>query len=508
MGNDIVLFMDGNIQLEVPVSRDGESVWLSANQMAVLFDKDETNIRKHINNVFRSSEVDKNNNTQKMRVDGVKQSVAFYSLDVILAVGYRVNSQRGIAFRKWANNVLKQFILKGYAINEKRLQALKKTVDIQSRMLADALEIEEKDVLRAVNEYTDATDRYGNPHSSYWDLFRMGNFNYQEGNKEAIWVAQYDYEGRISNTGGGGVVSWGSAPAKCHIEQAFVSNFYNVDKKRTLSNGDVIQIFGWGAVTFTNSKADYDANKNKSNVATDSTGYGGGGTCHPTEWFLGDLWNNCGSDVRGSEEMIQRNLYQSGGKPWRQAIDEAKALYESKKASGDPDADLYKITANDTVTLFPRIWKFGTDKHVDGDYRRYDPDWYVIRLAETYLLLAEAYLNKGDKASAADAINVVRARAKAPLCTAADVTIDYILDERARELYGEEHRAVTLSRLSTKENPVLVQRTRKYGYRFPAATNELKDAGPNIQDYQWQYPIPLQVIEANSGANFPQNEGY
>ena len=77
MGNDIVLFMDGNIQLEVPVSRDGESVWLSANQMAVLFDKDETNIRKHINNVFRSSEVDKNNNTQKMRVDGVKQPVAF-----------------------------------------------------------------------------------------------------------------------------------------------------------------------------------------------------------------------------------------------------------------------------------------------------------------------------------------------------------------------------------------------------------------------------------------------
>ena len=137
--NDIVLFMDENIQLEVPVSQDGESVWLSANQMAVLFDKDETNIRKHINNIFKSSEVDKNNNTQKMRVDGVKQSVAFYSLDVILAVGYRVNSKRGIAFRKWANNVLKQ----GYAINEKRLQALEKIIDLQSRMLADALDIEE-----------------------------------------------------------------------------------------------------------------------------------------------------------------------------------------------------------------------------------------------------------------------------------------------------------------------------------------------------------------------------
>ena len=156
MKNEIVLFMDGDIQLEVPVSRDGESVWLSANQMAVLFDKDETNIRKHINNVFRASEVDKNNNTQKMRVVGVKQSVAFYSLDVILAVGYRVNSQRGIAFRKWANDVLKQYILKGYAINEKRLQALEKTVDIQTRMLAGALDINESDVLRAVNEYTEA----------------------------------------------------------------------------------------------------------------------------------------------------------------------------------------------------------------------------------------------------------------------------------------------------------------------------------------------------------------
>ena len=86
----------------------------------------------------------------------MKQSVSFYSLDVVLAVGYRVNSQRGIAFRKWANNVLKQFIVKGYAINEKRLQALKKTVDIQTRMLADALDIEEKDMLRTVNEYTDA----------------------------------------------------------------------------------------------------------------------------------------------------------------------------------------------------------------------------------------------------------------------------------------------------------------------------------------------------------------
>ena len=158
--NDIVLFMDENIQLEVPVSQDGESVWLSANQMAVLFDKDETNIRKHINNIFKSSEVDKNNNTQKMRVDGVKQSVAFYSLDVILAVGYRVNSKRQESMKQFDIHMTAadayEYIMKGYALNERRLQALRKTVDIQTRMLADALDIEEKDVLRAVNEYTEA----------------------------------------------------------------------------------------------------------------------------------------------------------------------------------------------------------------------------------------------------------------------------------------------------------------------------------------------------------------
>ena len=78
---------------------------------------------------------------------------------MILSVGYRVNSKRGIAFRKWANNVLKQYIMKGYAINEKRLQALEKTVDIQSKMLADALDIEESDVLRAVNEYTEFIEK-------------------------------------------------------------------------------------------------------------------------------------------------------------------------------------------------------------------------------------------------------------------------------------------------------------------------------------------------------------
>ena len=79
-----------------------------------------------------------------------------YNLDMILSIGYRVNSKRGIAFRRWANSVLKQYAIKGYAINEKRLQALQKTVEIQTKMLANTMEIEAEDVLKAVNLYTDA----------------------------------------------------------------------------------------------------------------------------------------------------------------------------------------------------------------------------------------------------------------------------------------------------------------------------------------------------------------
>lgn len=154
--NEIVLFTDGEKNIEVQISPEKDTVWLSSNQMAQLFDRDEKTIRKHVNNVISDGEIDENNNTQILRVDGVKQPVKFYSLDIILSVGYRVNSKRGIAFRRWANSILKQYIIQGYAINEKRLKALEKTVDIQTRMLANTLNIEESDVLQAVSQYTNA----------------------------------------------------------------------------------------------------------------------------------------------------------------------------------------------------------------------------------------------------------------------------------------------------------------------------------------------------------------
>ena len=164
MNNEIVLFEteDSEIKLTVPI--DHETVWLNRNQMAELFGRDVKTIGKHINNALKE-ELDKEVGVAKFAtttshgaIEGKVQThqVEYYNLDVIISVGYRVKSVRGVEFRRWANSVLKQYIMQGYAINQKRLQALEKTVDIQTRMLADALNIEERDVLRAVNEYTEA----------------------------------------------------------------------------------------------------------------------------------------------------------------------------------------------------------------------------------------------------------------------------------------------------------------------------------------------------------------
>ncbi len=156
MNNELVIFetKDNDIKLDVPVDRD--TVWLTQAQMTELFKVDRTVITRHVNNVFKEQELIKESNVQKMHIANSDKPVQFYSLEVIISVGYRVKSQRGVEFRQWANKILKQYVIQGYAINEKRLQALEKTVDIQTRMIADALDLEVADVLRAVNEYTEA----------------------------------------------------------------------------------------------------------------------------------------------------------------------------------------------------------------------------------------------------------------------------------------------------------------------------------------------------------------
>lgn len=113
---------DGSIKLDVNL--ENETVWLTANQMSLIFNRDEKVIRKHIRNVFADGELDRENNTQKMRVDGVKQLVSYYNLDVIISVGYRVKSLEGVRFRKWATARIKEYIIKGYTMDDERLKNL------------------------------------------------------------------------------------------------------------------------------------------------------------------------------------------------------------------------------------------------------------------------------------------------------------------------------------------------------------------------------------------------
>lgn len=166
----VVIFQTEDGVTSIDVKLDGETVWLSANQMAVLFGRDEKTIRKHINNVFLEGELPKENNTHFLRVDNVKQAIAFYTLDVIISVGYRVKSQRGTQFRIWANKVLKEYLVKGFVINDKitqrKYEELSQLVRILGRTISSKPELsnqENLDLINVVTDYTyalDTLDRY------------------------------------------------------------------------------------------------------------------------------------------------------------------------------------------------------------------------------------------------------------------------------------------------------------------------------------------------------------
>ena len=156
MENEVIIFKNGELELEVNVSEDRENVWLSKQQMAELFQRDRTVISKHIKNIFKQGELSEKSNVQNLHVANSDKPVPFYSLDVIISVGYRVKSPNGIIFRKWATSILKDYMVKGYAINKKRLDALNKTIEIQSRMLASSLDIDAKEVLSVIETYSNA----------------------------------------------------------------------------------------------------------------------------------------------------------------------------------------------------------------------------------------------------------------------------------------------------------------------------------------------------------------
>lgn len=291
--------------------------------------------------------------------------------------------------------------------------------------------------------YKIMTSRFGNYSTVagdvYSDLFKDNNQNLAA-NTETIWAVQFEYAtpgGITTNASGGNATlrAWGN-------------RYWNLK----------------------------DPDGKAGMVVADSLGRGVGWV-RGTNYFFYDVWNEDPNDMRNSRNNIRRDFYFNNP---------ASRFLGLKVDPNNPKAD----TAFD---YYPTIRKIEGLSLAGASYGRTFKEHYVMRLAETYLLRAEAYLRKGDLQKAADDINVVRSRAAAKAVTAARVDLDYILDERARELIIEEPRRLTLSRMGK-----LVERVKKYNPRSAAG----------IQPYHELYPIPQKIIDANSGAKMEQNAGY
>ena len=161
---EIVKFIDNEFEIDVRTDRENDTVWLTQDEMALLFDVDRTRILRHISNIYSDGELDlfstcaENAQVQVEGARKVKRRIKIYNLDMIISVGYRVKSKRGIIFRKWANKILKEYLIQGYSVNEKRINYLNKTIEIQNKILASSLNIDEASLVNVVNEYTKALD--------------------------------------------------------------------------------------------------------------------------------------------------------------------------------------------------------------------------------------------------------------------------------------------------------------------------------------------------------------
>lgn len=302
------------------------------------------------------------------------------------------------------------------------------------------------------NLYHLMTERFGShtdePGDVYGDLFKPNNQNRSSGNMETIYVWQFEDQ----TPGGQGGANEAGNPTLRYWGPFYV----NVQDP-----------------------AGYNM------LVVDSLGRSVGGV-RPNNYFFYDIWRgDFDNDIRNSEYNIQRtHYYNNPESPW----------------FGTPVLESHLENIDTFRMLFPRLrkvlgnisWK-GATNAVNRGYT--SNDYIVYRLAETYLLRAEAYFRKGDLAKAAEDINIVRSRAKATPISPEEVDLDYILDERARELVTEEIRHLTLVRTGT-----LVDRVRKYNMR--------EDTRTTIQDYHEFWPIPQSAIDANIDAELTQNPGY
>lgn len=274
------------------------------------------------------------------------------------------------------------------------------------------------------------------------DLFKDKNYNRSGGNMESIWVVQAEYQ---TKGGGNRYLDW--------TRRAFVPSYFNV-------NGFKI-----------------------------SSDYGGRGLGQliPTDWWL-NLYEE--GDIRNSENNIRRIwVYNNPDVP-----DLFGKIYgQANEKPTNEEMEKFLKSNRKAGNMFPTTTKFDFGVDTDPTYEGNDKDKYRMRLAETYLLLAEAYIRLGDNQRAAEAINVVRERAKATSVSADKVNLDYLLDERARELFGEEFRRFTLVRTGK-----LIERTKKYN----------PESADYIKEHNVLWPIPQNVIDSNTGNKWENNPGY
>jgi hypothetical protein len=320
------------------------------------------------------------------------------------------------------------------------------------------------------------TDRFGSlrnsPGDVFYDLFRVGNQNRKSGNMESIWVIQYELD-----VIGGVLTSSGSSMN--NLERCVAPAVFSI------SDPD-----GRGALV------------DNASASTLNSGGRGVSFVRPSDYYLYDVWGldpkkdnrKVGStDIRTSPFNIVRDFVYTNPASTKyfgkSLIDFPAPNWLSATWRWYPYPSKVTTPGQHPAGVIADPVKLTLKTSAGATFR----DMYLIRLPETILLRAEAYLLKGDATKAAADINLVRNRAKATPVTAAQVTLDYILDERARELIFEEDRRVTLSRMGK-----LVERVRKY--------NPLnKD---NIQEFHALFPIPYSEIEANKDAKLVQNPGY
>ena len=188
MNADLMIFEseDGKVSLDVNIEQ--ETVWLTQAQIMLLFERDQSVISRHINNVFKEGEVDKESNMHFLHIANSDKPVKIYSLDVIISVGYRVKSQRGVEFRRWANDVLKQYILRGYAVNHNRMTQLGEVIRIMKRTENS---LDAKQVLSVIEKYSLALDLL--------DDYDHQTMDRPSGNK-AVYVLSYEECRKIIDT--------------------------------------------------------------------------------------------------------------------------------------------------------------------------------------------------------------------------------------------------------------------------------------------------------------------